>query len=154
MSDSHPAAQGCLDLDELKRRIRELAAIRRGGPVPEAPADQSGSAAWSGVFAGLTWAEEHADLVHANPAMLSFPRAVRPLARLVGRVVLVLSRFLTRQQTDCNNATLTALHLLGATVRRRLDELDSRVARIENAVRELEQRLEQTGTDKQERRAA
>jgi hypothetical protein len=152
MSDSQAAYSGLVDVDELKRRIRELAAIRRGGPEPPAPPEAN--ADWSAVLGSLAWAEEHADLVHANPAMLSFPGPLRPLARLLGRAVLVLSRFLARQQTDCNNATLTALHLLGATVRRRLDELDGRVALVENAVREQERRQEQTGPGKEERKAA
>jgi hypothetical protein len=134
MSDFLSSA--AVDVDELKRRIRELAAIRRGGPMPEPPEQQPAGADWSAVLAGLAWAENHADLVHAEPAMRSFPGLLRPLARLLGRIVGVLSRFLTRQQTDCNNATLTALHLLGVTVRHRLDELDRRVAALEHQLEE------------------
>jgi hypothetical protein len=130
MNASHPAVPGPLDLGELKRCIRARAAVRRGGPEPE-PVRPPAGADWSAVVASLAWAEEHADLFHADCAMASFPAPLRPLARLLGRVVATLSRFLTRQQTDCNNATLTALHLLGATTRRRLEELDRRVADLE-----------------------
>jgi hypothetical protein len=129
MNDPPPAAAGNLDLDDLYRRVRDLAAVRRGSPELEAaPAP---GADWPAVLAGLAWAEEHADLLHADCAMKSFPRPVRPLARLLGRLVAVLARFLVRQQTDCNHATLTAVYLLGATTRRRLDELDRRIAVLE-----------------------
>jgi hypothetical protein len=140
MSDSDLLTQGPLNIAELKRRIRELAALRRGGPEPRPAPDHGGAADWSAVLGGLAWAEEHADLVHAELAMRSFPRPLRPLAQLLGRVVLVLSRFLTRQQTDCNNATLTAVYLLGATTRRRLDDLDRRIAALESALRQIETR--------------
>src|SRR5436305_7519175 len=111
MSDAQPPTPEeprLADVDELRRRIRDLAALRRGAPLPAPSAGRAEGVDWSAVVAGLAWAEDHADLVHADPQMLSIPGPVRPLARLLGRVVLVLSRFLTRQQTDCNNATLTA----------------------------------------------
>ena len=137
MSESLPSNPDSPDVDELKRRIRERAAIRRGGPVPDGPVVPVEAADWTAVLAGLAWAEEHADLVHADPRMRSFPGPLRPLARLLGRVVQVLSRFLARQQTDCNNATLTALHLLGMTARNRFDDLERRLAALERDVRDL-----------------
>jgi hypothetical protein len=131
MSDPPAAAARNLDLDELHSRIRDRAAVRRGGPERQ-PAPSAPGADWPAVLAGLAWAEEHADLLHADCVMKSFPGPVQPLARLLGRLVAVLARFLLRRQTDCNHATLTAVYLLGAATQRRLDELDRRVALLEH----------------------
>src|SRR5262249_9598418 len=134
-----------LDIEQLKGRIRHLASEHRA-KAPVSPRDEPpvaarvdsvhpgpGAASRSGKSDApdnLGLIERLADLGSLTPDMMRFPRALRPIARLAARAVLFLARFLTKQQTDCNHAMLTALNALRDDLDRSVREFDERLAQV------------------------
>jgi hypothetical protein len=155
--DDAPELDG-LDLPALKARIRAAAALRRDGHglPPTAPAPiaapsmaaatpflASAGAGWSAVFGRLADVDRLAHLGATIPEMTAVPRPLWPLARLLGRVVLYLARFLTRQQTEYNQAVLAALQQLSGAAARRLNEMERQLLQTQEALREAERRLDE-----------
>ena len=108
MNERNPpsAPADTLDLARLKAEIREALARRRAlGSVIEIPDTFNAELR----TANLQRVEQLADIGAGAPELPRFRGTLRFAARLLARVVLYLSRFLTSRQRESNHAVLNAL---------------------------------------------
>ena len=130
------------DLDELKASIREEAeAIARGeGSVPAPRKVYSGENLWNSISYLLDSAEEHGRELTRIPAMMYRSRFVRPVARLIARMVLYVTKFLRVRQEDFNLDVVQALRSINAdgySINEKLTELSNQLAAVSEAVEDL-----------------
>src|SRR5262245_4121579 len=121
--ESAAAPADGFDLAQLKREIRESVARRRAAGPAAAPA--AGGFDGDLRAASLRRVEGLADIAAGVPELPRFRGPLRSVARLIARVVLYLSRFLTSRQRECNYAVLNALR----NVHRGLSRLEEEQAR-------------------------
>ena len=147
-----------LDLTALMARIREAAWQRRAGRgrtptvpgtsdapsrVAAGPSLATAGDGWPAVVGRLANVDRLARIGVTVPEMATFPRPLRPLARLLGRVVLYLVRFLTHQQSECNQAVLAALQQLSGTALRKLNDVERQLHQTQEALRVAERRMDE-----------
>jgi len=125
-----------ITVDTLVRGMRSAA--RAGTPL---------TAASSRVAEALECAAAHAVVGVSLPAFAEFPRSLRPLLRLVARVVLYLARFITAPQTRFNVAVVDALRALADTELRTFE----RLAELETAAAAQSPVLDLPATHRRER---
>jgi len=112
-----------INADELMAKIHQEVIARRSldstnpSPTSFLGNDPVGCFDWSQINANMEVAEHHADAGSRLLPMLRFPRATRWVARLMGRVVLYVSKVVTIPQMHFNRSTLQALRLTGNGIR-------------------------------------
>jgi O-antigen chain-terminating methyltransferase len=132
-----------IDVDEIMTKIRaEIAGRNQEGAIKTLQ-DKPGklpftsSYDWQQYQSILRAAENNADIVNPELPMNRYSRRVRWLARLAGRVVLYLSRFVTIRQTNYNQLVLQALHSFA----RILHEHDNKIAEVYQKIADVSQML-------------
>jgi hypothetical protein len=97
------------------------------------------------VRASLLRAREYADIGCAVPELSRFRGAQRHLGRVVARIVLFFSRFLTNRQREFNKAVLSSLRCLNNRVDKlagvSAEGLVHRLAALEQEIGQLKGRL-------------
>jgi hypothetical protein len=112
-----------LDMEALQKEIREEAARRRAGlpsmdafrRFPETFRD--GAVDWEQLQAHLDVAARHANIGATVPPVTRFGALLRPLVRLVARLIMSSAHFLTLPQREFNFSILRALQTLGTRLR-------------------------------------
>jgi hypothetical protein len=137
-----------LDLARLKEEIRECLARRTA--ATGAVAAPAGGFDADLRAASLRRVEQHADIGAGVPELPRFRGPLRFVARLLARVVLYLSRFLTSRQREYNYAVLHALR----NFHRGLSRLEEEQARQRQLWRADLERLVEQRLGEEGRRAA
>jgi hypothetical protein len=130
------------DLDEFKARIREQAAQMRERAAASVPLSQRGATAWT-----FNWLEtkSHLKLASAHthldvpPVLPRYHGLKRTIALTASRVVLFLTRFILRRQTELNVCLLDAVREMGEA----LHSLETRVIQQQEQIRQLEATISQ-----------
>jgi O-antigen chain-terminating methyltransferase len=103
-----------INVDEIMAKIRaEIAGRNEKGPMKILPGKlgvqrPTSSFDWQQLQSILRVAEDNADIVSPDLPMARYPKPVRGLARMMARIVLYLSRFITARQTNFNQLVLQA----------------------------------------------
>ncbi|UCF93860.1 MAG: methyltransferase domain-containing protein [Desulfobacterales bacterium] len=139
-----------IDVDELKAQIREQVAqqprfdLRHASPPSEKLEARALSFDWSKMAASLKIAAQYADPGSKQLQMEQFPKPIRWVAKLAGRIVLYLTRVITISQTEYNHHILHALRhgldglremtqaVTGLTLR--ITELNDKISGLENRI--------------------
>ncbi len=124
-----------INVDEIMEKIREEVASRRNDITASQPnglgAGDTGFAFnWSQVRGSLREAEQNAEVGSTILPMLRFPRVIRWLARLAGRIVIYLTEVITVPQRRFNQSIVRAL---GIAIDG-LSERDNRIAALEESL--------------------
>jgi hypothetical protein len=145
LGEEPPAGPGDgIDLARLKAEIR--ASLARRTAAPGAVAAPAGGFDADLRAASLGRVERHADIGAGVPELPRFRGPLRFVARLLARVVLYLSRFLTSRQREYNYAVLNALRNLHRGLSRLEDEQAQRFQQLRTDLERLvEQRLREEG---------
>lgn len=130
------------DLDKLKASImEEAAAISRGEGSTQAPRKvHPGENLWNSISYLLDSAEEHGRELSRVPAMMYRNRLVRPVARLIARMVLYVSKFLRIRQEEFNLDVVQALRSInsdGCAINEKLTELSNQLAEVSATLEEV-----------------
>lgn len=130
------------DLDEFKARIREQAAQMRERATAAVPLTQRSAAAWT-----FNWLETKSHLklasVHARldvpPVLPRYHGLKKRVALTTSRIVLFLTRFILRRQTELNLCLLDAVREMGEA----LHSVETRVIQQQEQIRQLEATVSQ-----------
>jgi len=136
-----------INVEKLMAKIREEAARRR--PVPNQSNNESeeGSSPrlhlsdWNDLSRSLAAAESCADIGVADLRGARYPSWARPMARKVGRLVLFLTRIITKPQRDFNHQLLYTIRNICQGTKSLEDQVVAeRQARQEQLTQELKAR--------------
>jgi hypothetical protein len=129
---------GEIDIDEVMEKIRQEVLRRRsaraGSPsIPGLEKETNASLRWHHIELVLNQAADNVQAGDGAPLMLSFPRWIRWLARLGGRVVIYVAQVVTVRQGRFNQAILEAMrHVLegGRSMNQSIVESADRIAAL------------------------
>jgi SAM-dependent methyltransferase len=133
-----------INVDEIMARVREEVARRKErGPVAadykstaSEPARGASSINTSAIRLSISTAAVHAEVGTEVTPMLKFPKPLRGIAQLVGRIVLFFASFITFKQRNFNIVVVNTLRTIADSLDRAGSELSQTV---ENRIRpELE----------------
>jgi hypothetical protein len=123
------------DGDELLRRVRqEVLRSSQAGTRGQVSDGQPWTVSSLSLEPTLAPARQMAAIGTTVPTMRRVPWLLRPLARLVGWLMLRPLQMITRPQRSCNQALIESIDLLG----QRIGELEGMVSRLDGRLRGLQ----------------
>ena len=132
-----------INVDEIMAKIRaEIAGRNEKGSMKILPGKSgvqrhTSSFDWRQFQSILRAAENNADIVSPDLPMARYPKLVRRFARIIGRIVLYLSRIITIRQTNFNHLMLQAFGGFDQI----LHEHDQKIADVNQEIADVNQKV-------------